>query len=290
LIKKQNKDYMLQKCKLCNGNLFSTKYIFKDCKVICCNSCGLVQVKDGPDTSEIYSQKYFSHDKLGAVGIRTEPKRRLKWLRQCGLKPGMQILDAGCATGEFLSMASQNYDVHGVDISSFAIEQAMNHYPFLKGRLKAGPLEEVEFSSFNFDAIVMWDVIEHLQNPRQVVNKLSRLLKAGGIFCISTPNMGTITAKLLGKRWPFMTPPEHQCFFNTTTLSRLMNDCGMEKINEMSRGKWVNIRFLIYKIQRVFPESVMKTIAEQVIRMIPDKLMVYAPTGDVLYSGFTLKI
>ena len=279
---------MAPTCRLCNGGVFNTKYTYNDCKVVCCDSCGLIQVAGASDTSEIYTETYFGHDKLCGPANHLEQKRRLRWLLRCGLKPGMSLLDAGCATGEFLSLAVRNYHVRGIDISSFAIDQASRNYPILRDKLKSGPLEEIAFEDAVFDAIVMWDVIEHLQRPRQVLRRLIKQLKPGGLFCVSTPNIGTFAAALLGRRWPFMTPPEHQCFFNTNTLSRLMNELGLEKIDYVNKGKWVNLRFLLYKIERVFPGSMAKGIIQKIMPMLPEKLLVYAPSGDVLYSGFRL--
>jgi 2-polyprenyl-3-methyl-5-hydroxy-6-metoxy-1,4-benzoquinol methylase len=200
----------------------------------------------------------------------------------------MSILDAGCATGEFLSLAAQFFNVRGIDISSFAVEQASREYPILKNKLKAGSLENISFDYNKFDAIAMWDVIEHLQRPRKALHELIKQLKPGGLICVSTPNIGALFATIMGHRWPFMTPPEHQCFFNMETLSRLMGDFGLEKINHMSKGKWVNLRFLLYKIHRVFPATQLKTVLQSITSIVPEKLMVYAPSGDVLYSGFRL--
>jgi 2-polyprenyl-3-methyl-5-hydroxy-6-metoxy-1,4-benzoquinol methylase len=286
LTKIKPKPFLEFKCRLCNEKVFNERYTFKDCKVVRCKTCGLIQVVGGNDTSRIYTESYFGHDKLCGPANTLEQRRRLRWLIRCGLIPGMSILDVGCATGEFLSAAVRYYNVRGIDISQFAIDRALLDYPKLRGKLKAGSLDKISFDVDKFDAIVMWDVIEHLQHPRNALHKLIKQLKPGGLICVSTPDSGAFFANILGRRWPFMTPPEHQCFFNINTLSCLMNDFGLVKTHHMNRGKWVNLRFLLYKIYRVFPEDRVKTLLQNMTLIIPKKMLVYAPSGDVLYCGF----
>ncbi len=276
------------KCKICNGSVFIPKYRFPECNVIRCTECGLVQVKEKIDTNYIYSKNYFSHGKRGGGAVRFEQKRRIKWLKKCGLKPGSKLLDAGCATGEFLSMAVDAYDSYGIDISEYAVEQAIQQYPFLCNRIKIGSLEQTEFEA-SFDAVVMWDVIEHLQNPRETISRLIKLLKPGGLFVVSTPNIGTLTAKLSGEKWPFMTPPEHQSFFDTNTLDYLMQSYGLSAIKKTNKGKWVNVRFLLYKLHRVLRNDKLSHLLKKISHFVPAKTMVYAATSDILYAGYEIK-
>ena len=58
----------------------------------------------------------------------------------------------------------------------------------------------------------MFDTIEHIWNPREVITRLLDNIKPNGYLILSTPDAGSLTAKLLGKRWAFMTPPEHLSF------------------------------------------------------------------------------
>ena len=151
--------------------------------------------------------------------------------------------------------------------------------------MRAGPLEEADFPAAGFDAVVMWDVIEHLWDPMTAMRTVARLLRPGGRLCLSTPNAGSAMARLLGRRWAFMTPPEHLGFFNQQSMARLLDSAGMELNQWTSLGKWVNAGFMLYKLGRIFPALAVTKPRGTGRRGPLDKLVVYAPTGDVAYAG-----
>ncbi len=93
----------------------------------------------------------------------------------------------------------------------------------LEGEAAAIPLaDESE------DVIILWQVLEHLPDPRAGLRELRRILTARGRLVISTPNPESITARLLGKRWTMYIPPRHLNLFPPRSLVRLLESEGFE--------------------------------------------------------------
>lgn len=214
-----------------------------------------------------------------------EQRRRIRWLSRNNVKQGAKILDAGCATGDFISAARDTFDIWGVDVSEHAINTAKTMLPEFSGRLFASSLEDFNFESHFFDAITLWDVVEHLHNPLDTLKALSGSLKPDGVMVISTPDIGSAVARLMGRRWAFMTPPEHRSFFNLRTIGGLAEKSGGKLTSHMARGKWTNLGFLFYKAHRVFPKAVPGAVVEALRKSPLARMPVYVPTHDILYVG-----
>jgi predicted SAM-dependent methyltransferase len=70
------------------------------------------------------------------------------------------------------------------------------------------------------DVITMFDVIEHLPQPREVLARCYRYLKPGGVIVITTGDFASIVARWAGAKWRLMTPPQHLWYFTKESLRR----------------------------------------------------------------------
>jgi SAM-dependent methyltransferase len=156
--------------------------------------------------------------------------------------------------------------------------------------LFSGPVEDIDLPDKFFDAITLWDVIEHLDDPVSIIKGLKPKLKKGGVLLVSTPNAGALIARVMGKRWAFMHPPEHVLFFEKKHISRMMNSCGLEMMNWVTFGKSINIAFLVYKFGRVFPEITPKWVVRYLSTSRLGRPTVYIPTGDIQYASARLNV
>jgi len=276
-------------CRLCSSNDLEARYRINDVTVERCRSCGFVQVKDRPnqeDLLELYSPTYFDHGKYSdTFALNKENDRRLALMQRQRLPRGARVLDAGCATGDFLSHAKHDYDMWGLDISEFAVREAQQKNPEIASQIRSGLVENQDYQEGFFDAIVMWDVLEHLWDPIESCRKLLWTLKPGGCLFISTPNVGSLAARLMGRYWAFMTVPEHLGFCNRSTMALLLrNRLHMELADWTSKGKWVNCGFLLYKVKRIFPHLVPQ-VSVELLRARPfRRLAIYVPSGDIQYA------
>lgn len=139
-------------------------------------------------------------------------------------KKAGRLLDVGCSTGDFLRVATQCYDVEGVELSKWASGIAKKRGLTIHELL----LSELG-SAKSFDVVTLWGVIEHLEDPKKEINEIFRLMKDNGILCIWTGNVDSITARLFGRKWWYFMG-QHIQYFSEATLHYLLKRCGFRKI------------------------------------------------------------
>jgi len=275
-------------CRLCSSTKLRLHFEVRGSTLDRCDACGFVQVREQPSADELralYGAGYFARGKYDEeFAQQREGQRRLALLARAGVPAGGRVLEAGCATGDFLALASERYEMWGLDVSAHATDAARAKNPEAARRIFTGFVEDQTFAPDFFDAIVMWDVIEHLWDPKAVLRQLVRHLRSGGALLLSTPDIGAATARLLGRRWAFMTPPEHLGFFNQRSLTFLLEgELGLEVSRSTAKGKWAKVGFLVYKLQRVFPDIIPRRLSERVQKSAVAAGAVYVPTADVRY-------
>ena len=133
-------------------------------------------------------------------------------------RPG-RLLEIGSQAGIFLRAAEdRGWAASGVEPSRWAVTTGRARFGV---NLVNGSLEESEFAPESFDCIVMVDVLEHLVDPLNALRHCRPWLAADGILVLSTVNMGTLAAKLLGSQWPgFM--DMHLTYFTPTSLREFL--------------------------------------------------------------------
>ncbi len=143
------------------------------------------------------------------------------------LVPTGKLLDVGCATGEFLTVAKDfGFSVEGLELSKWSSEIAKKrgikiHRKTLKSLVK-------EFPEY-YDIITLFGVIEHFEFPLDEMNNLNKLLKPGGVLVIWTGDVDSIISKILGRRWWYW-QGQHIQYFTEKSLSLLGKLCGIRHI------------------------------------------------------------
>ena len=153
------------------------------------------------------------------------------------IKPGMNILDVGCANGATLKYIKDNYNdtnLYGIEPDrKLAIESKPYGYIYnssVEDYLKKCKRHNQE----NFDIIIMADVIEHLLDPWTVVRDMGKLLKTGGYIIASIPNVLNCTVIInLFKYGTFgyhscdIVNKEHIRFFSSIDMIELFRIAGL---------------------------------------------------------------
>lgn len=165
----------------------------------------------------------MQHLHHGAIKTATA-QLRLQWLRESHSKG--RLLDIGCGGGFFVrAAAAAGWDAVGLEPSGEASRCAARAQRI---GVIAGRLEEVPFAAGRFDVITMFDVLEHVLCPRACLVEARRLLAPGGRLMIETPNMAGWLPRVMGKRHPWVRPPEHLTYFTPSTLRLLLEHCGFQ--------------------------------------------------------------
>ena len=146
------------------------------------------------------------------------------------LQPGGRLLDIGCSRGEFLELVSETgrYEFDGVDISAEAARLASAR---LKRNIFCGTIENLSSAPGSYDVVTAWEVIEHMHDPGTFLRDIWRLLKPGGLLCLSTPNTDKVRNRIPGKPSDlFFIPPEHLFYFNRNNLRLLVAHAGFRPL------------------------------------------------------------
>jgi 2-polyprenyl-3-methyl-5-hydroxy-6-metoxy-1,4-benzoquinol methylase len=153
-------------------------------------------------------------------------RRRLQHIERLQSKPG-RILDVGCAAGFFLKIAQlYGWEPLGVELSNDMAQMAST----LIGRPVAPTLADLDIAPGSLDCITLWEYIEHIPDPREEIERLTALLRAGGVLALSTPNTGYWSAEHQPERWREFKPPAHLGFFTHATLDQLLRGCGLRVV------------------------------------------------------------
>ena len=135
--------------------------------------------------------------------------------------PRKSILDIGCANGAFLRQVHQGWRRVGIDNNRGAIELAQG----LPGRgieYICADLTSHNWRKERFGIITIFDTLEHMTDPKAVVEKVSELLTPGGICWIQTISCHSPGARYFGKNWGLLTPAVHLHYFDIGSLSRIL--------------------------------------------------------------------
>jgi SAM-dependent methyltransferase len=164
--------------------------------------------------------------------------------RFTGPGKGRPLLDVGAYIGIFVEIAcSREWQALGVEPSLWASRFAKDRgLPIVQGTLDAE-----ELRGRRFDAITMWDVIEHLDDPMSEVAKARKLLNPGGVMAIHTMDVNSLMAKLMGHRWPWLMDM-HVQYFSAITLRRLLVQNDLEVIWIGAEGRYLSLGYLASRL------------------------------------------
>lgn len=138
--------------------------------------------------------------------------------------PGARVLDIGTAGGAFLDAAKQyGYNAYGMEPSIDLVNRGK-----ARGlQIEQGTIDSHSFEQGSFDMVCLWDVIEHLPDPKAALLEIKKLLKPNGILLINYPDIGTTQAKLAGKRfWWILSVHLHH--FTRKSIKNICERTGFE--------------------------------------------------------------
>jgi ubiquinone/menaquinone biosynthesis C-methylase UbiE len=159
------------------------------------------------------------------------------------LQPGDRILEIGCGIGTIVAeLVRQGYDTMGTDISQVAIEYGRAKYGNV--RLEVQPAEELPYADGTFDAVLSFDLFEHIARIDRHVGEVQRVLKPGGHYLFETPNkLSNVVAETLAYKslkWRRVHPSLHTPGQLRRRLARHGFETRfvkMDQMNEYTRAK-----------------------------------------------------
>ena len=234
-------------CNLCGACDFDRVITKNAHQLVRCRACGLLCIDPQPSREQIAAlyapASGYQRHRLQASNNRYAPfeDRRSRYLADVVDREHARrgaLLDVGCGTGAFLhDMQKRGWKVCGLELGEHQVEHARTAHNL---DVQAGAAEDAtaRFAATSFDVITLWDVVEHLPSPRQVVTDLVTLLKPGGTLFLATPNEDGWVARAHWQTirrawgvWPHPEPPRHLFQFSRTTIRKLCDAAGLAQID-----------------------------------------------------------
>ncbi|HEV7519416.1 MAG TPA: class I SAM-dependent methyltransferase [Thermoanaerobaculia bacterium] len=189
--------------------------------VLACRACG-AGWQDPPPTPESVAAAYRGmRDDLYLAEEKTRRRslrRSLARLERSGDGRRGRLLDVGCSAGLFAELARDaGWEVLGIEPSRWLADRARER---LGDAVLCARFEDVTLAPGSFDAVCLWDVLEHVADPHAFLAQAARVLRPGGVLALNVPNLASWIARALGRRWPLLLP-EHLFFFSPASLRLL---------------------------------------------------------------------
>jgi CMP-N,N'-diacetyllegionaminic acid synthase len=221
----------LRACPTCGSN-DSVLELEKDhLRIVRCRACDLVYTNptfDEAHYKSVYASQSYQ-DIVRDLGIKSHEYRvsrfgteRVGMMSQflrvpAGRAP--RFLDVGCSTGFVVEAAkTAGWDAIGIDLNPSAIE-----YGRSRGLdLRTVALESADLAPGSFDAVGLFDVVEHVLDPGRTVNAAVTLLAPGGILFLYVPNYDSASRLLMGANAHFIWPTHHLNYYTPSTIRDFM--------------------------------------------------------------------
>jgi len=269
----------LKSCPLCHSSKVKFFFIKNNYRVLRCLSCNFGFSDALPDQrglKKLYDENYFFGDpgKFGYHDYLSEKQNRVALFKtkrdflEKTFPEGGRLLDVGCADGSFLELFSSSWTTEGVELS----ESIWNKIPEpLRSRVYQGFFEDFRPSA-PYDVVTLWDVVDHVVDPRLALQKACDLLKPGGMLGMVTGDLSSLFARLMGKYWYLYIPPVHLSYFSRRSIHKLFGEIGLEPPIIVYEGKRVSWPLVFYRIAHLLPWGPWQKTFQAISQKLPDRM------------------
>lgn len=226
---------LIQHCPVgCTSTLDPTAIVQPEGVLLRCSACGQLVSQIGAAAWAKSMQAFDAADfnlpnpREVERRQRVARKRLARITRILGRGPACATLvDVGCSRGDFVAAAAAfGFTAEGVEPAPHIAEAAR-----AAGRnVKTGLLQDLRYPDAHFDAVTLFEVIEHLAQPLPLLAEIRRILKPGGVLLASTGNGASWTALALKGRWDYFSIEKdagHVSFFNPRSIALAAERAGL---------------------------------------------------------------
>ena len=283
-------------CIACGTNDARRLGVKNELELLRCRRCDTIYTPYSPwYSSEYYYGSYYPEQSLAPPAF---VQTRLEEIT-AGFSPYRhenRLLDIGCGAGSLLVAARKNgWNAQGLEVA----EQATDYVRKLGFEVFHGELQQAEFPSQYFDVITAAEILEHLSEPRKLVQEVARVLRPGGLFWVTTPHARGLSARVLGLKWRCVWPPEHLQLFSVAGMKTLLREVGFKQIRFQTTGanpieilhamgakkdapKALDQRFDRVLTNYQLNESLMKNRSRRVVKDVINGMLTVSHLGDSL--------
>ncbi len=234
-------------CYICESKRIHYRFARGESRVYQCDECGFIFLN--PQTSyelmrDIYNENYFiealpsGYDQdFKTMKLDTAKGYLDHLIEYLGSSSG-KLLEIGHGDEKFVSLArARGFDVTCVQISEYA------------GNTKKESFADLDFPANHFDICVLFDALEHVRRPIDLLNKIHRLLKNDGVIFLVVPTLDSWSAKLMKSNWMEF-KAEHLHYFDSQTIQNALARTGFHKVDVSPNYKILNMEYVNQHFRR----------------------------------------
>ena len=282
-------------CNICGG--IDEEFLFYTPeRIVKCKKCGLIYNNprlDAESLAKMYTREYFVIDdkdygvdyKAYANYIGDEDVivrsmlRRMEKVEKYAASKGA-VLDVGCATGFSLVAAQKlGWEAYGLEYSDFCVNYARS-----RGlNVEQGSLDTYRGVDETFDAITMWDYLEHSPDPRKDLTRCRNLLKKGGVLVLSIPNVDSWSFPVFKQKWIGFKNIEQFYYYSRNTIAQIAELAGLSMVDSFYHGKYLSLSFFLSRVQYYVPQNPLLKLIEKCANLeFSKKVSFYFNPFDIL--------
>jgi len=266
-------------------------------RFVTCSECGLTYLNPRPDSrsfSLIYPQDYAPYQPVtvDARDLHPDLQRICAFINKLQPQPGA-LLDIGSGSGNFLQamrLLHPAWQIQGIEpdqrASEFARQQGLH--------VQTLSLDECDFPKQSFDAITLWNVFEHLADPRVALRKMRSLLKHNGVLYLAVPMCDSWDARFFQTYWTGWEAPRHFALYTRRTLPTMLQSEGFQIIKSgcISGSEYCTTESLRIVIRNRIQDFTAKRLATAVTYSRPFRFLIkpYIQLEELLKRSTVLTI
>lgn len=269
----------LRVCEVCSGTEFAPMFDKDQHHWFKCEKCLLERIDPQPTDetlAAIYGKHYYDawglHNDTATVSLLKKATFKYVLDQLPPLPRGSKLLDCGAATGFLLEIAKERgLEPYGIELSEFGANAIAEK--FGKDRAFRGEIENATFPDANgaaFQAITMCDYIEHVRDPKRVLERAHAMLAPGGVIGLTTPDTGSLSRRGLGKGWSHY-KVEHLYYFGRDNIAKLLERAGYTDIEFKPLWKSLNLKYIREIFER-YPHPVLSHVARGLGKALPNRV------------------
>jgi dolichyl-phosphate beta-glucosyltransferase len=273
-----------RRCPVCFSSEVSTRTQIRGWVVRQCFRCKCRYLGSFPsdeDLEALYNDSYFSSHRDAEHGYASREltpataktgEKRLSVLRR-HLPPRARILEVGAGNGLFGRLATKEFDYVGIDLSEEAVRAARSEGL----QVIRSSLSHFVNTGSLFDAVTLFHVFEHLNDPHDSLARISDLMKPNGILVLITPDTESALCAISGDSWVSYKFPEHLILYSRSALIELLEHSGFEIVSVSSDFEYCTREFVESRLSSLHPP--IAALARAAMIVMPDPMP--TPSGSI---------
>ena len=216
-------------------------------QVVRCNQCELMYINPRIKSDRIIEGYSEGTDE----GFISQEKGRLITFDRCmdlieKHKKNGKVLDVGTAGGTFLKSAKdRGWEVHGIEPNKWLANWGREHYGI---DIKPGTIFDHKFDDNTFDVVTLWDVLEHVPDPKKTLDECNRILKEDGLIVVNYPDVGSWISRIMRSKWVFLLSV-HLYYFTPKTIRNMLDKTGFSIVKKKPHFQTLQLDYLIFRMK-----------------------------------------